>query len=222
MQIELKNITKTYNAGKKTSVQVLKGINLTIEKGQMVAIKGPSGSGKSTLLHILGCLDKSDGGTYTLDGEDITKKTLSQLSEIRNSKIGFVMQHFALVDTDTVLENIGIPLMFGKQKLSRIDGLAYEQMSKLGILPLAKSRATNLSGGEKQRVAIARALINDPDIILADEPTGALDQQNTEAVMKIFRNLNEQGKTVIIVTHEEYVAENCKRVIHICDGMIKE
>ncbi len=223
MFIELTGIEKEYvTRGNETGFKALNGINLKIDKGEMLAIKGASGAGKSTLLHILGCLDKPTSGQYLLDGQDMTKASSAELSSVRNKKFGFVMQHFALVEEDSVLENVAIPLVFGKTKFSLIDVMALERLRQFGIADLAKQRTSKLSGGEKQRVAIARALVNNPDIILADEPTGALDEGNTAMIMRIFRELNEQGKTIIIVTHEEFVASSCDRVITISDGRVIE
>ena len=221
MLIELSEIEKTYPARRRgVEVKALNGIDLFIEKGEMVAIKGPSGAGKSTLLHIMGCLDQPTKGTYKLDGVDLSKESLKQLSKIRNKKLGFVMQHFALIDDDSVLDNVGVPLLFAKTHFSAIDPFAHAALQRVGIDNLSEQRASKLSGGEKQRVAIARAMVNDPDVILADEPTGALDTKNSIMIMDIFQALNAQGKTIIIVTHEDLVAQVCHRVITISDGKI--
>ena len=184
MLIELKGIEKTFQArGDAAPVRVLKGVDLAIERGEMVAIKGSSGAGKSTLLHILGCLDRPTGGTYLLEGADVAKEPPASLAQIRNGKFGFIMQHFALVEEDTALQNVAIPLLFSKTPFSLIDACALEQLRRIGIAHLAKKRVSKLSGGEKQRVAIARALVNGPEIILADEPTGALDSENAAMIM---------------------------------------
>ena len=221
MLLELKNIAKTYNASRHApAFQALKDINLTVEKADMVAIKGTSGAGKSTLLHILGCLDKPTAGTYLLNGENVAEMSNARLATMRNTCFGFVTQHFALIEDDDALQNVATPLLFSKTKTSMADVLALEQLSKVGIAHLAKKRVAKLSGGEKQRVAIARAMVCDPEVILADEPTGALDSENTEKIVKLFQQLNEQGKTIIIVTHDDYVAQSCKRVVTIADGVI--
>lgn len=221
MLIELKSISKTYSNGKNVSpISVLNRVDLQIQEGELVAIKGVSGSGKSTLLHILGCLDKPTDGIYLLNGMDMAQKTSAELSRIRNRTFGFVLQHFALIEEDTVLENVCIPLVFAKVPFSKIDNCSMEKLRYLGIENLAQKRVSKLSGGEKQRVAIARALVNNPDVILADEPTGSLDTKNTRLIMEIFQSLNEQGKTIIIVTHDDFIAESCNRIITISDGAI--
>lgn len=220
-QIVLKDIKKDFKTKQKNGkIHVLKGIDLTIGKGEMVAVKGASGAGKSTLLHILGCLDKPTSGMYLLNDRDLSKVPSASLAKIRNRKFGFVMQHFALIEDDTVLQNVGIPLVFGETPFWRVNKLAMEQLELVGIAHLASKKASQLSGGEKQRVAIARALVNHPQILLADEPTGALDSKNSTLVMEIFKELNKQGKTVIIVTHDNYVAQKCDRIITIFDGRI--
>lgn len=223
MQIQMTNITKQFSNGKRGQIStILNGINLSVESGEMLAIKGPSGAGKSTLMHIIGCLDKPTTGKYILEGVDVSSLSMNKLAAIRNKKIGFVLQNFALVEEDTVLENVYTPLLFSNHSMGIIKQMAVIQLQNLGIIHLAKHRVSTLSGGEKQRVAIARALINNPEIILADEPTGALDTKNSLMVMDILSELNRQGKTVIIVTHESLISDKCKRIVNILDGVLKE
>lgn len=221
MLLELTGIEKTFAVrGNKTPVKVLRGIDLAVDKGEMIAIRGASGAGKSTLLHIIGCLDRPTSGAYLLDGKNIVQESSARLAQIRNRTFGFVMQHFALVEEDDVLQNVAIPLLFAHTPLSLVNARAMEQLDRLGIAHLARRRAATLSGGEKQRVAIARAMVNHPDVLLADEPTGALDKENSAMIMEIFQDLHAQGKTIIIVTHEEKVASACQRVITLSDGQI--
>ena len=218
--IKLINIEKSYNAGKLNEFHVLKGISAEIKDGELVAIVGKSGAGKSTLLHIIACIDNYDSGEYYID--DILIKNMSEkkLANIRNEKIGIVMQDFSLVEDFTVLENVIIPLDFAKKKSKNTKEQALKALKQVKMEEYAKKRVKNLSGGEKQRVAIARAIINNPDLILADEPTGSLDSANTEAIMDLFFSLNKQGKTIIIVTHDKELAEKCHRIIEISDGRI--
>ncbi len=221
MLMQLMGIEKTFVSRKGAApAKVLRGIDLTVEEGEMIAIIGASGAGKSTLLHILGCLDRPEKGTYLFNGQNVFRESPAQLSAIRNREFGFVMQHFALVEEDTALQNVEIPLLFAQVRRSRMEALAMERLRQLGVEHLARKKASRLSGGEKQRVAIARALVNQPRVILADEPTGALDRENSEVVLHIFRDLNAQGKTVIIVTHEPFVAAACDRILTISDGQM--
>ena len=222
MLIALNGISKSYQASHGAPpYQVLKDANLSIDKGEMVAIKGSSGAGKSTLLHIIGCLDKPTSGSYLLNGQDVSQLSLSKLAEIRNASFGYVMQHFALIEEDNALQNVATPLLFAKARRSQMDARAMEQLRNVGMEQMANKRIATLSGGEKQRVAIARAMVNNPEIILADEPTGALDRANTEKIVQLFQQLNEKGKTIIIVTHDDFVAQSCRRIVTIADGVIK-
>jgi len=220
--IECKNITKTYKNGE-IETQVLKGVSFSIQNGEFTAIVGPSGSGKSTLMHILGCLDTATQGKYFFDNQDVSKLTDDELAEIRKNKIGFVFQAFNLLPRSTVLRNVVLPLVYaGIAKKNRIKQ-AKIALKNAGLDESHFNNLSNqLSGGQMQRVAIARALVNNPMLILADEPTGNLDSKTGEAVLKTFQKLNEQGRTVIMITHEKYIAERARRVIHIKDGQIIE
>ena len=218
--IKLINIEKSYNAGKLNEFHVLKGISAEIKDGELVAIVGKSGAGKSTLLHIIACIDNYDSGEYYIDDLLIKNMSEKKLANIRNEKIGIVMQDFSLVEDFTVLENVIIPLDFAKKKSKNTKEQALKALKQVKMEEYAKKRVKNLSGGEKQRVAIARAIINNPDLILADDPPGSLDSANTEAIMDLFFSLNKQGKTIIIVTHDKELAEKCHRIIEISDGRI--
>lgn len=218
--IKLENIHKIYKQHKVNEFEALKGISLEISNGEMAAVIGKSGAGKSTLLHILACIDSYEEGELYFD--DLLVKGLSekQYAAIRNQKIGIVMQDFALVDNFTAMDNVMLPLDFAKSKKRNRTDLALNSLKSVGMGEFAKKSVNQLSGGQKQRVAIARAIVNDPEIILADEPTGALDSKTAEEIMNIFKELNSQGKTVIIVTHDLGVAKQCGRIIEISDGMI--
>ena len=217
--IELKDLNKTYNNGQ--PLHVLKGINLNIERGEFVSIMGASGSGKSTLLNILGILDNYDTGTYTLDGKLIKDLTERQSADYRNRMIGFVFQSFNLISFKTAVENVELPLYYQGVSRRRRHELAMEYLEKLGLTPWASHFPNEMSGGQKQRVAIARALITHPQIILADEPTGALDSKTSVEVMQLLKRLNqEEGITIIVVTHESGVANETNKIIHIKDGLI--
>lgn len=218
--IKLIGIEKSFNPGKSNELHVLKGISTEVKDGELVAIVGKSGAGKSTLLHIIACIDSYDSGEYYIDDLLIKNMSEKKLANIRNEKIGIVMQDFSLVEDFTVLENIMIPLDFAKNKRPNAKELAKEVLKQVNMENFAKEKVRNLSGGEKQRIAIARAIINNPSLILADEPTGSLDSANTEAIMGLFFSLNKQGKTIIIVTHDKELAEKCHRIIEISDGRI--
>ena len=217
--IKLENIYKTYNLGKSNAFTALKGVNLTINEGEMVAIIGKSGAGKSTLMHIIGCIDDFEKGTYKLADRDVSKISENKRATIRNSEIGIVLQDFALVEEYSAIENVMIPLYFSKNK-SKKKERAKEALRKMGIEELADKRVNKLSGGQKQRVAIARAIVNNPKLLLADEPTGALDVNTSAEIMKEFTRLNEEGMTIVIITHDMDVAKGCQRVVEISDGEI--
>jgi len=220
--VKLDNIRKIYNIGKANEFEALKGLSLFVEDGELVAVIGKSGAGKSTLLHIIACIDSYEDGKYVLD--DVLVKNLSEkkLAEIRNSRIGIVMQDFALVDDFTCIENVMLPLDFAPKKKPDSRELALAALKSVGMDSMAKKPVNKLSGGQKQRVAIARAIVNKPSIILADEPTGALDSKTAVEIMELFRDLNKNGHTIIIVTHDLEIANQCDRIIEISDGIIKK
>lgn len=218
MIIQLKDVNKTYQGA--IPLHVLKGINLDIDKGELVSIMGASGSGKSTLLNILGILDNYDSGEYILDGTIIKNLSENRAAELRNKLIGFVFQSFNLINYKTALENAALPLFYQGVSRRRRNMLAMEQLERMGIADRAKHLPSEMSGGQKQRVAIARALITNPAIILADEPTGALDSKTSAEVMNVFRDLNAEGMTTVIVTHDPNIGAQTNRIIHISDGVI--
>lgn len=219
--IELRNVTKTYETGK-ISFQALKGIDLKINEGEFTGILGPSGSGKSTLMNILGCLDRATTGTYEMDGRDISKLRDQELAHIRNKKIGFVFQSFNLLPRLTIFENVELPMIYAGVPLGERKLRAAEALTKVGLLEWAKHRPNEISGGQKQRVAIARAICNNPRIIMADEPTGNLDSKSALDIMRIFQSLNDEGRTIIMITHEKENIQYLKRVITFRDGSILE
>ena len=221
MLLELKHIFKTYQNGDE-DVPILKDVSLSIEKGEYLAIMGPSGSGKSTLMNIIGCLDKPTSGEFTLDGKDMLALTDNELSEIRAHKIGFVFQSFQLLKGETAIQNVMLPLSFAGVKRNLRRDIAHKALERVGLAERGNFLPTQLSGGQKQRVAIARALVNNPDIILADEPTGALDQKSGKSVMELFEQLNREGVTIILITHDENVGKRANRLLHIVDGEILE
>ena len=218
--ITLDNIVKIYNPKKSNEYEALHGVSCEINDGELLAVIGRSGAGKSTLLHILACIDNYQDGEYTIDGTLVKNLSERQYAKIRNEKIGMVMQDFALVEDFTALENVMIPLNFSKKKIKNKKGKAISALRLVGIEELANKPCNKLSGGQKQRVAIARAIVNEPSMILADEPTGALDTKTSGEIMELFKTLHEQGRTVVIVTHDPKVAEQCGRVIEISDGRI--
>jgi putative ABC transport system ATP-binding protein len=215
--IELENITKIYRMGK-VEVPALRGVTLDIQEGEMAAIIGASGSGKSTLMNIIGFLDKPTLGSYIFEGADVSRLNDNKLAEMRSKKIGFVFQEYNLLSRASALANVELPLVYGgvRQRRKR----AMEALERVGLAARAKHKPTELSGGEQQRVAIARALVNNPDVILADEPTGNLDSATTDQIISVFRNLNQEGITVVLVTHEMDIAEQTRRIIRLYDGKI--
>jgi putative ABC transport system ATP-binding protein len=217
--LELENITKVYKAGQ-TEVPALRGISCRIESGEMVSIIGPSGSGKSTLMNIIGCLDKPTSGQYRLDGIEVSELNDNQLAEIRNKKIGFVFQSFNLLPRTTALANVELPLIYSG--VSNRRQRALQVLESVGLAHRVTHRPSELAGGEQQRVAIARALVNNPSLILADEPTGNLDTRTSQEIMAIFKKLNEQGMTIVLVTHEPDIAAYTQRTIKLRDGQIEE
>ncbi len=218
--IKLDGIVKIYNPKKANEFEALHGVSAEIKDGEMVAVIGKSGAGKSTLLHILACIDSYEGGEYYIDDTLVKKLSEKKYAQIRNEKIGMVMQDFALVEDFSAIDNVMIPLNFAKKKVKDKKKKALEALEAVGMGELAKKPCNKLSGGQKQRVAIARAIVNNPSMILADEPTGALDTKTSAEIMELFHDLNERGRTVIIVTHDPKVAEQCDRVIEISDGEI--
>jgi putative ABC transport system ATP-binding protein len=217
--IELKNITKTYNTGK-ISFEALKGIDLTIEENDFVAIIGPSGSGKSTLMNVIGLLDSMTTGSYILSDEDVSGTTDYEKTVIRNKEIGFIFQSFNLLPHYNILENVELPLVYGKLPKKERRRLAMEALEKVGLGSHIHHRPNEISGGQKQRVAIARAIASNPNILIADEPTGNLDSKTTEEILAIFKQLHKEGSTIIMVTHEHEVAKQCKRIVTIRDGLL--
>ncbi len=220
MLIALENITKDYQVGLE-SVHALRGINLEIGKGEYLAIMGPSGSGKSTLMNILGCLDTASAGVYNLNETNVSTMNDDELAEIRNREIGFVFQTFNLLPRATALHNVELPLIYNGTPSGKRREMAELALEKVGLKDRTHHRPNELSGGQRQRVAIARALVNDPSIILADEPTGNLDTRTGDEIMEIFETIHDAGNTIILVTHEEYIAEHSDRIVRLRDGIVE-
>ncbi|MEK7102756.1 MAG: ABC transporter ATP-binding protein [Patescibacteria group bacterium] len=219
--IELKNVRKVYHGGTANELEILKGIDLSIEEGEFVAIMGPSGSGKSTLMHIIGFLDHMTSGSYHFNGEDVTHLSDAQLAHIRNQNIGFVFQAFNLLPRTSALDNVCLPMMYARKKTpTQMHTAAKEMLERVGLGDRLHHPPSELSGGQQQRVAIARALINDPKVIFADEPTGNLDSASSIDIMELFKTLNEAGHTILYVTHEHDIAQYAKRVIRVKDGQV--
>jgi len=220
MMIDVQNLKKIYKLGD-IEVPALRGVDLAVNKNEYLAIMGPSGSGKSTLMNIIGCLDVPTEGTYVLNGSDVSQLADDELAEIRNKQIGFVFQTFNLLPRANALHNVELPLIYSGISRTTRKNLAKTALEKVGLGDRMHHKPNELSGGQRQRVAIARALVNDPAIILADEPTGNLDSNTGEEIMEVFEQLYKSGNTIILITHEEYIANHSKRVIRLLDGMIQ-
>lgn len=219
--VDIKNISKYYKMGGET-LKALDDVSFSVNKGDFVAIIGPSGSGKSTLMNMIGCLDVPDKGEYQLDGQDVFSLKNKQLADVRNQKIGFIFQSFNLLSKQTAFENVELPLIYRGLSGSERKDIVMSALKKVGLAERAGHRPTELSGGQQQRVAIARALAGNPPILLADEPTGALDSKTGADVLKLMKQLNKQGHTIILITHDLEIAKQAKRIIHIHDGKILE
>ncbi len=218
--IQTEDISRVYRMGSET-IHALKSVSIKINRGEYVAFMGPSGSGKSTLMNIVGCLDTPTGGQYILNGKDVSNMTDNELAEIRNKEIGFVFQTFNLLPRSTSLDNVSLPLIYAGYSKRVRDEKAMQALESVGLGPRAKHKPNELSGGQRQRVAIARALVNDPSIMLADEPTGNLDTKTSYEIMELFENLHTKGNTIIMVTHEEDIAKYAHRIVRLRDGLIE-
>ncbi len=214
-------VRKTYATGA-VEVEALRGIDLEVGSGEYLAVMGPSGSGKSTLMHIIGCLDVPTAGSYLLDGTDVSRMSEKQLAEIRNRKIGFVFQQFNLLASLTALRNVELPLVYAGVPAAERKERAMAALTKVGLAQRVQHRPGELSGGQQQRVSVARALVTDPALILADEPTGALDSHSTKEILELFGELNDAGRTIVVITHEADVGAQAKSVVHIYDGLLRE
>lgn len=221
MILELKNIYKIYQQGK-IEVQALKDINFAMEEGEYVAVMGPSGSGKTTLMNVIGCLDKATSGTFLLDGVDVNECSENEMSDVRLRKIGFVFQSFHLLPRQTAIENVMMPLNYAGVPKKERRAIAFKALERVGLADRVDFRPNQLSGGQMQRVAIARSIVNNPKILLADEPTGALDSTSSEQIMDLFQKLNDEGVTVLMITHDAEIAEFAKRTVLIRDGILTE
>ncbi|HOQ37426.1 MAG TPA: ABC transporter ATP-binding protein [Acetivibrio sp.] len=219
MIIDIKNLDKVYKNGK-IEVRALKKVNLSVEKGELISVMGPSGSGKSTLMNILGCLDRATSGSYILDGMEISKLNEVELAKIRNLKIGFVFQSFNLLPRMTALKNVELPMIYARVSAKERRKRAEYALERVGLKDRMHHKPNEMSGGQKQRVAIARALVNDPAIILADEPTGNLDSFSGEEIMAVFQGLNREGVTIVLVTHEPDIAQHTNRIVSFRDGIL--
>ncbi len=217
--IEIRDLVREYTVGGQT-IRALNGVNLAIDKGEFVAIMGPSGSGKSTAMNMIGCLDRPDSGTYAIDGYEVSSLSSDQLAELRNQKIGFVFQNFNLLSKATALENVELPMLYAGVPARERRKRAMEALERVGLADRMNNRPNELSGGQQQRVSIARALVNQPVLLLADEPTGALDSQTTEDILNLFGELHQQGNTIVIVTHEHDVGARANRIIRFRDGQV--
>ncbi len=223
MIVKLDNIFKTYGeSGSEISVPALNDVSLSVAQGEYVAIMGPSGSGKSTLMNVIGCLDKPSSGSYFFENQDVLKLKDKQLSDLRLHSIGFVFQSFYLMNEETALENVALPLSYAGVPKKEREKRAAEALTKVGLAERIKFRPDQLSGGQKQRVAIARAIVNNPRVLLADEPTGALDQKSGAAIMELFQKLNDEGTTIIMITHDSNIASHAKKSYLIVDGKLLE